>query len=201
MKGWLRENRKYVVGIGALALIAFLGLHDLYNYLMWTGLQRTMNYMSAHAFQSWLHEIESAKSILEVAETNFDVKEAMNTTFAAKQFASILTWQIEVYRPPDFVEHLHLRIAGAAIGLHRAVSGIATKPPITLRNLDDDTLQRIENLTITIESLIESVGTVRRGVDPTQQLEEKGVLSQVIDYCKQMQTTSYEIWAMYDYYG
>lgn len=190
---WLRENRKHLVGVVLFVLIIFLALHDLSNIEASNHRQITMNYMSAEAFQSWLHEMESVKSILKVAKTNLDVEEAMNCTFAAKQFANILDWKIEVYRPPNFAEHLYLRIAVATVALYDAISAIATKPPTTVRNLDDNTLQKIENLTVTIENLVNSVGTVRDGVDPVQQLEEEGLLNQVIDYCKQIQETSIEI--------
>jgi len=157
--------------------------------------------MTTEAFQAWLNEMESIKSILKLAKTNLDVKEAMNYTFATQQFANILDWRIEVYRPTNFAEHLYLRIAMATVMLDHAVSAIATKPPTTLRNLDDDTLQKIGNLTVTIENLVNSVGTVRDGVDPVQQLEEIGVLNQVINYVKQIEATSIEIWEMYGPYG
>ena len=198
---WLRENRKYLLGIGILVLIIFLAVDDLNNRYVSGYLQKRIDYMSTEAFQSWLDEMESIKSILKLAKTNLDVKEAMNYTFAAKQFANILDWEIEVHRPPNFAEHLYNRIAVATVTLDDAVSAIATKPPTTLRNLDGNTLQKLENLTATIENLLNSVGTVEVGVHPVKQLEKKDVLSQVMGYVKQIKATSIEIWEIYDLHG
>jgi len=197
----LRKKKSYFVGVLILILFVSVGLNLYDNLYTKPMMQERMNYMSAEAFQSWLDEIKSIKSILERAKTNLDVKEAVNYTFAAKQFANVLEWQIEIPRPPNFAEHLYLRISGAAIMLDKAVSAIAMKTPTTLRNLEYETLQRTGNLTATIENLVDSVGTVRDGVDPVQQLEKKGVLNQVINYLKQVEATSIEIWAMYGYYG
>lgn len=208
---WLRENRKNLIGVVAIGLIIFLTLHDLVNIGASYHLQKTINYMSAEAFKSWLDEMKSIKIILEPAKTNLDVKEAMNYTFAAQRFANILDWEIEVFpRPANFAEHLYLHIAGATYALNKAVSAIATKPPTTLRNLDDDTLQKIGNLTTTIENLADSVGAIglieagRRkfyDVGPVQQLEQKGILNQVINYVEQIEATSLEIWEIYGLYG
>lgn len=167
--------------------------------------------MSAEAFESWLDEMKSIKITLEPAKANLDVKEAMNYTFAAQRFANILDWEIEVLpRPANFAEHLYLHIAGATYVLNKAISAIATKPPITLQNFDDDVLEKIGNLTTTIENLVGSVGTVGYvgtaghefyDVGPVQQLEEKGVLNQVINYVKQIEATALEIWEIYGLYG
>ena len=202
---WLRENRKYLVGVVVFVLIIFLASHDILNIGTSNHLQETINYMSAEAFQSWLDEIESIKSVLELAKTNLDVREAMNYTFAAQQFANILDWEIEVLpRPANFAEHLYLHIASATLALNKAVSAIGTKPPTTLQNLDDDVLQKIGNLTVSIENLLNAAGTLERAhydVGPVQQLEEKGILNQVINYVKQIGATSLEIWEIYGLYG
>lgn len=208
---WLRENRKNLVGVVAIVLIIFLTLHDLVNIGASNHLQKKINYMSAEAFKSWLDEMKSIKIILEPAKANLDVKEAMNYTFAAQRFANILDWEIEVLpRPANFAEHLYLHIAGATYALNKAISAIATKPPTTLQNFDDDVLEKIGNLTTTIENLVGSVGTVGYvgtaghefyDVGPVQQLEEKGVLNQVINYVKQIEATSLEIWEIYGLYG
>lgn len=197
----LRRKKSYFIVALISILIVSVGLNLYDNLYTKPVMQTRMNYMSAEAFQSWLDEMISIRSILELAETNLGVKEAMNYTFAARRFETILVWQIEISRPPNFAEHLYLRISRATYMLDRAVSAIATKPPITLRNLDDDTLQKIRNLTMTIENLVSSVGTINRGVDPVQQLEEKAVLTQVINFLTQIETTSTEIWEMYGFYG
>jgi len=202
---WLRENRKNLVGVVAIVLIIFLTLHDLVNIGASNHLQKKINCMSAEAFKSWLDEMKSIKIILEPAKANLDVKEAMNYTFAAQRFANILDWEIEVLpRPANFAEHLYLHIAGATYALNKAVSAIATKPPTTLQNFDDDVLEKIGNLTTTIENLVGSVGTAGHefyDVGPVQKLEEKGVLNQVINYVKQIEATSLEIWEIYGLYG
>ena len=190
---WLRENKRYLVGVVVFVLIVFLALYALNGMYVSDYLQARINYMSAEAFQSWLEEMKSIKNILEFAKTNLDVKGAMNHTLSANRFGTILVWEIEVHRPPDFAEHLYLHTHSATFLLDDAVSAIATKPPITLRNLDDATLQKLENLTTTIENLVNSVGTIKDGVHPVQQLEEKGVLNQVINYVKQIKATSIEI--------
>ena len=197
----LRKKKSYFIVVLISILIASVGLNLYDNLYVIPVMQTRMNYLSAEAFQSWLDEFGSIGDILEIAETNLDVKEAMNHTFTAGRFATILVWQIEISRPPDFAEHLYLRISGATSMLKRAVSAIAIKPPTALRNLNVETLQKIENLTTTIETLVDSIGIVIRGIDPVQQLDEKGNLNEVIDYCKQIEETSTEIWEMYGFYG
>lgn len=198
---YIRKKKSYfiIALISILIVSVSLNLYD--NLYTKPVMQTRISHMSAEAFQSWLDEMQSITSILKLASTNSDVKEAMNYTFAAKRFAIILEWQIEISRPPNFAEHLYLRVSGATNMLDRAVTAAATKPPITLRNLDDATLQNIEYLTITIENLASSVGTVNDGVDPVQQLEKKAVLIQVIDYLMQIRTTSAEIWESHGFYG
>lgn len=196
-----RKKKSYLVVVSISILIVSVGLNLYDNLYTKPVMQTRINYMSAEAFQSWLDETKSIERILKLAKTNLDVKEATNYTFAAKRFAEILEWQIEISRPPNFAEHLYLRISSAIGMLDRAVTAVATKPPITLQNLDDDTLQKIGNLTMTIENLVSSVGTINDGIDPVQQLEEKAVLNRVINYLMQIRTTSTEIWEMYGFYG
>lgn len=199
---WLKENRRYVVGVVVIVLVIFLALSDLYNISLANRRETIIDYMSAEAFESWLGEMEGIKNVLELATTNLDVREAMNYTLRARAFGRILEWQIEVFpRPPNFAEHLYLHIAGATWVLDKAVSAIATKPPTTLRNLENNTLQEIGNLTVTIENLANLVGKVDSRVNPVQQLEEKGVLNLVINYLKQIEETSGEIWELYGLYG
>jgi hypothetical protein len=177
-------------------LIASVGLNLYDNLHVKPVMQTRMDYMSSEAFQSWLDELESIGDILEIAETKGDALKASNLTRTALRFANVLEWQIEIVRPPDFEEHLYLRISGATSMLRKGLSLI----PRHLRaqdNLDVWTLQKIENLSTTIETLVDSVGTVRDGVDPVQQLEEKAVLNQVKNHLLQITTTSAEMWQMY----
>ena len=200
MLTWFRENKRYLLGFGVSALIIFLALHDLNNMYVLDRVQTRIDYMSTHmsteAFQPWLDEMKSVKTILESAKTNFDAKEALNYTSTARRFANILDCTIEARRQPDFMEHLYFRIWMATFMLDKAVSTIAAEPsyPPPVRNLNDDNLQKLENITATIGNLINSVGTIEDGVDPVEQLKEKGVLNQVINYAKQVQATSIEIW-------
>lgn len=201
MSIWSKENTKYLILAILLILVISLGLHDLHNINLSNHLQITTYYMCSEAFQSWLDEIESAKHILKPARTNFDVKEAMNYTFSAKQFANIMDWTIEVLpRPQDFAEHLYNHLAMATVMLHEAVSAMATKPAATLRNLDSDILLKLGNLTTTFQNLLDLVGTVERAyyeIGPIQWLEKKGILIQVTDYVKQIRSISTEIYAEY----
>jgi hypothetical protein len=195
---WMKENKKYLVGIISFILIVFLMSHDVYNIGIASRRLTVIDFMSAEAFESWLNEIESIKNILEPARTNLDVKEAMNYTSRAISFVNILDWQIEVIpRQTNFVGDLYSRIALATVALDRAIFLIATKPSTTLRDLDEATLQILENLTNTIENLVDLVGTVDYDVSPVQQLEQNGILTQVKSYVDQIKETSLEIWEMY----
>lgn len=197
----LREKKSYFIVALISILIVSVAL-NLYDNLYTIPVEQTrIRYMSAEAFQSWLDEMKSIKSILQIARTNVDVRDAMNYTLAANGFATTLEWQIEISRPPNFAEHTYLRVSSATSALDKAVTAIATKPPISSRNLDYTTLQKIGNLTLTIENLANSVAIVTDGVDPVQQLEEKAVLNDVTSYLKQITTTSLEIWEMYGLYG
>lgn len=201
MSIWLKEKAKYLIAAVLLILAISVGLHDLCNINLSNHLQRTTNYMCSEAFQSWLDEIKSVNHILKLAKTNFDVKEAINYTFAAKQFGNIMDWTIEVLpRPQDFEEHLYNRLAMATLILHEAVSATAAESDAKVLDLDDDTLQELDNLTTTFQNMLDLVGTVDHAyyeIGPVQWLEKKGILTEVTDYVKQIESISIEIYAKY----
>jgi len=170
-------------------LIASVGLNLYDNLHVKPVMQKRMDYMSSEAFQGWLEEFERIGDILEIAETKGDALKAFNLTRSAVRFANVLEWQIEIVKPLDVEEHLYLRIYNASGWLMGGLS-VITRHYTIQANLSVWDLQHIENITTTIESLVDSVGTVRDGVDPVQQLVEKGVLNQVNNYLLQIRTTS-----------
>jgi hypothetical protein len=197
----LRKKKSYFI-VALISILIVSVVLNLYDNSYTIPVEQTrIRYMSAEAFQSWLGEMKSIKSILQIARTNVDVKDAINYTLAANGFANILEWQIEISRPPNFAEHLYLRVSTATYMLDRAVTAVATRPLIFLRNLDDTTIQKIGTLTITIENLASSVVIVTNGVDPVRQLEEQAFLNDLTSYLMQITTTSSEIWEMYGFYG
>jgi hypothetical protein len=65
--------------------------------------------------------------------------------------------------------------------------------PVTSRPLDYYVSLRIMNITMTIRNIENSMTISANGVDPVRQLQEKGNLDIIIDYCKQISETYDEI--------
>jgi len=68
---------------------------------------------------------------------------------------------------------------------------------VTERNLDENVLTMIENVTTNIENLESNISLVRtrppNGVEPTQQLREAGVLTDVLNCLEQIYQVSSDI--------
>lgn len=68
------------------------------------------------------------------------------------------------------------------------------------RNLEPDILTMIENVTTNIENLTNKTDLlISNGVEPTQQLRDAGVLTDVINYLEQMFENSCNIGKYYGY--
>jgi hypothetical protein len=200
LSAWLRRNVKYLIVAVLVVLVVSLGVYDWYIGYLYDHLQTATNSMNAEAFESWLTEVASIEHVLRSVETNFDIREVLNYTYAANQFASILDWSIEVMRPPDFAEHLYLQVAGATSLLHIGLSRMATTPADTLRNLDGGDLLMLENLTTTFHALRDFVGTVEYAcyeLGPVQWLQQRGILAQVLDYIEQIKSIVIDIYTKY----
>lgn len=73
------------------------------------------------------------------------------------------------------------------------MNGHARRSFGTAQNLDDGTLQKTSNMTTSIGNIIATVGTLERVGDPVLQLRNKGVLNQVVDYCKAIEATYFAL--------
>lgn len=199
-------KRRYLLGTLILVLIFSLGL-NLYNSLViQPKMQATINNMRVEALQDCLGTMGGVKNVVRRAETNFDVKEAVVYASYAIPFMKIFISGIDVFRHP---EKLYYWVQRATYdlrdGLNEVYFGNETGV-VTERNLDKNILAMIENLSEAIENIERRVDIppVRglhilsvKGVDPAQQLREADVLTDVLDYLKQICKVSGD---MYNYY-
>lgn len=158
-------------------------------------MQATLNNMKTKALQEWLGQMRSAKYLLERSETNFDVHDASIHTSMAKKFIQIFDIG-NGYDPENL--HYWLRASTNRLDLALQIIYLGNQiGVITSRNLDQYILQKIENITQTIENIENAMITSTNGVDPVKQLEEKGSLTKIVNYCKQISETYIEIATYY----
>jgi hypothetical protein len=193
------------VGILVLVLIISVGL-NLYDHLIvFPQMQATINDMRVQALNGWLSKMELVKNILVQAETNFDVEDATVHTYRAKRFEEILSNEISIGKHG---KELYYWVSKVTFYLDEALrkvySGNQTGA-VTERNLDQNVLTMIENVTTNIENLRSKTSSMQmimwttglKGVEPTQQLREAEFLTDVLNYLEQIDQVSIEI---LDYY-
>lgn len=189
----LKEKRKYLLIIFIVIFIFSAGLNFHNHLVVGPQMQATVNNMRVYALESWVGQMMTAKNILKNAETNFDVYDARIHTSLAKKSVQIYGTEID-YSP----ENLYHWLSKSTSRLDYALETIfwGNTPPLTSvksQNLDQYILEKIESITQTIEKIIDSMRISANGVDPVQQLIEKGNLTDLINYCSHIIETSNEI--------
>lgn len=200
-----KQRRKLLVGLFALVLIISVGLNLYDHFIVLPQMQATINDMRVQALNGWLSKMELVKNILVQAETNIDVEDATVHTSRAKRFEDILSDGINIF---EHGKDLYYWVSGVTFYLDEALwkvySGNQTGA-VTERNLDQNVLTMIENVTANIENLRSKTSSMQmimwttglRGVEPTQQLREAEVLTDVLNYLERIYQVSIEI---LDYY-
>ena len=178
------------MGILVLVLIISVGL-NLYDHLIvLPQMQATINNMRVQALDAWLSKMELVKNILEQAETNFDVEDAHVHTSWARLSEEKLSNGINIF---EHGKEMYYWVSKVTWYLDRALlkvhSGNQTGA-VTERNLDQNVLTLIENVTTNIENLRSKTSfmwiTSLKGVEPTQQLREADVLTDSLNYLEQV---------------
>jgi hypothetical protein len=194
------QTRRYVVGILVLALIISVGLNLYDHFITLPQIQATANNMRTEALLGWLDTIGNVRHTLERSGTSSDVYEARHDTLLAGEFVDIYGMGIGydpetgryAYKPETLLHWLR----GSTKDLEYAVMAIYVgnqTGPVTSRPLDYYVSLRIMNITMTIRNIENSMTISANGVDPVRQLQEKGNLDIIIDYCKQISETYDEI--------
>jgi len=185
------QLKKYVVAILVLALIISVGLNLYDHFITLPQMQATTNNMRVQALQQWLDSIGRLRYLLERSETNFDVREAEYDAYLARDFVAMYGVGIG-YDPETLGYWLRRSTFDLELSVHDIYWGNQTGV-ITSRNLDQYILEKIQNITQTIENIENSMIISANGVDPVKQLREKGKLTEIIDYCKQISEVHIEI--------
>ena len=198
------QKGRYVVGILVLVLIISVGVNLYDHFVTLPKIQATMNNMRTEALLQWLNKIGRIRYLLEHSETNFDVWEAEYDAYLAGDFVDI--YGVGIGYDPETIKYtynpetLGYWLRRSTWGLGYAVEAIYLGNQtgvITSRNLDQYILQKIENITQTIESIENYMVISANGVDPVKQLQEKGNLTKIMNYCKQIHETYIEIVTYY----
>jgi len=183
--------RRYVVGILVIVLVISVGLNLYEHFVVFPQMQATLNNMRVYALQSWVDQMDFTQDVLDHAETNFDVYDAKLHTSFARKFAQIYVTGIDYD-----AENLYYLLSYSTSRLDYAIETIFLgniTGPVPSRYLDQYILQKIGSIIQTIESIKHSMKMSANGVDPIQQLEEKGNLTNTRNYCDQIIETSTEI--------
>lgn len=192
-----QQKRRHLVRILVLVLIISVGLNLYDHFIVLPQMQATTNNMRVQALNAWLGKMEVVKNILKQAETNIDVEDAHVHTSRAELFVNILTNGIDIF---EHHKELYYWISKVTLYLDEALlrihSGNQTGV-VTERNLDQNVLTMIENVTTNIENLESKTSFMRtrslNGVEPTQQLREADVLTDVLNYLEQIYQVSIDI--------
>ena len=195
------QLKKYVVAILVLALIISVGLNLYDHFITLPQMQATTNNMRVQALKQWLDTMERIRYTLEHASTNLDVYEAAYHTRLAGELVDIYGVGIG-YNPettPMYTydrETLSYWLKRSTSDLEYAVLAIYfgnQTGVITTQYLDYYVWEKIGNIRNSIENITNTMIISANGVDPVKQLQEKGNLNIVIDYCKQISETYIEI--------
>ena len=189
--------KRYVVRILVLTFIVSVGLNLYDHFVVLPQMQATINNMSLQALDGWMGKMETVRNILKRAETNIDVEDGHVHTSWAERFVDILTTEMESSK---YHNKLYYSMSKATFYLDEALLTVHfgnQTEPVTERNLDENVLTMIENVTTNIENLYNKINLVRtrppNGVEPTQQLREAGVLTDVLTCLEQIYQVSSDI--------
>ena len=197
-----QQKRRYLVGILVLVLIISVGLNLYDHFITLPQMQAIMNDMRVRAFNSWLDEMTACAYILESAETLEDFWHARDHLYYAEgSVATLLTGIDTGYYSEQYTKHLYYWINRATDSLEYAVQRIRALVYKNLSALDDEFISsRIKNITQAIHDIGLSLLTsgiserwTNIGVDPIQQFRDKGKLTDMMNYCKQIAENSEEI--------
>lgn len=192
-----KPRRKVLVGILVLVLIISVGLNMYTHFIVLPQMEATINNMRGQALNAWLGKMWLVESILKGAETNIDVEDAHVHASWARPIVDIFTEGIDIWKHSRELYYKISRVTHYLDeALHRIHFGNQTGS-VTERNLDTNVLTMIKNITTNIENLRSITGFMRstpqEGVEPTQQLREAGVLTDVLHYLEQIYQVSIDV--------
>jgi len=188
---------KIIISFIAIALAISLGF-DIYFFLAMVDRQKMINNIRSEIVLEWANEMDVAARYLKNASTNIDVADRYGMRwFLLAAFRIMKTgyqglddW--EFYEP---VMHAPLDVAGDLIPYEERAQG----SPVIERHINPATIEmfgnladKIWNVTQFIFNEADSLGNPN-GVNPTQRLEERGILDNIIDGCLDISLYSYQI--------
>jgi hypothetical protein len=162
-------------------------------------MQTTENDMRTEAFKAWLSQMALIKSLLNGAKTNYAIEDCSHQVSYAKRYVNVFESGIDVFESGN---ELYYGVSKATYYLHEALSRIYfgnQTGPVVYRNLDQYDLAIIGNLTSSIENLGRTATSLSlNGIEPTAQLKDDGVLTDVLRYLEQIYGFAQSV---YEYYG
>jgi len=192
------------VGILVLVLIVSVGLNLYDHFIVIPQMQATINNMRVQALDAWLGMMQKVNNILKHAKTNIDVKDAHNhTSWAEPLVHSRLTYGIDIW---EHQNEFYYWISKVAFYLDEALVTVHfgnKTGPVTERNLDQNVLTMIENITTTYDNSETKIRShlSSNGVEPVQQLREAGVLADVLIHLEQIYQISADILNYFNTFG
>jgi len=188
-----QQKRKCIVGVLVLVLIISVSL-NLYNHFVdIPKTQKTLNNTIVEVLRRWMSQMMRARNRLESAETNFDALDARSYVTRADDYLEICP-DVIGYSLESFYGLMHSSTGRLRDALDTIYwRGTSPSGTIIEQNLTQYELSNIEEIRQAIDNIHLLMKLENSGVDPVQQLEEEGNLTDIIFSLRKIYFASQDI--------
>lgn len=202
------SNRKrYFARILVLMLVLILIVSVAFNlydaYVNHPKMQATMNDMRVRAFRRWLNDMDAAAVVLEGAETPEDFRQAeLNLTYGAEDSSRIILTGIDTSgsyegankNPYLLIYEASGRLQGVAMALGFLVFKNSSAFIASIRLRFADLTSTVRDMRVDMRAFaLQDYGATYTGADLVQRLQDKGKLTDFMNYCDKIIEASAEI--------
>ena len=185
---------KILVTVLVLALTTSLAF-NVYHFGIQTQNRTVINNMRSRVVLVWAREMAISGALVENATTNFDMAQAFwimeTATETGEMFSEVMSHN------PNSSKYLYWQMDWTPFLMGEALFHYAVGYPTDLKYINPTAFEMLENLAETIYSMtrliLRAEIDIYSGVDPTEQLAEHDVLSDIINYCINIQDLSQQI--------
>jgi len=195
----VQRNMRYkiIISFIAIALAISLGF-DIYFSSATVDRQKMINNIRSEIILEWANEMDVAAHYLKNASTNIDVADRYGMRWfllAAYRIMNTGYQRLDDWEFYEAVMHAPLDVAENLIPYQEGAQGA----PVIERHINATAIEMFGNLADKIWNVTQFIFNEAHtlgnpnGVNPTQRLEEKGILDDLIDGCFDISLYSYQI--------
>lgn len=182
---------RLLVGVLVLALVASWGLGYYYYNSLQAQNVAFLNNMRSRAVNIWAMEMSLTGSLIEDATTNLDMDTACQSTESTYRIGDM------IYEA-DYSSHLHdltWQMFDTPWVMRERLFSYANGSPTYVKHINPSAFPMFKNLTSTIYKMTGLILDLdqQSGIDPAQQLTNKGVLDDIIRYCIDIKNISEQL--------